>query len=403
MKTITDVQRLVSERIEKYWAESLLADAQSQDDPRWPWAVTLTSLNGQALNERWSEVWRWIVDWNTWADANHGSLTTANRHVGGVTRAIPTHISIPDIDAAAEATDSDWPRRLADARCRARILHEEFPTTLTSGLLRNVCALSDVDFDLVRTAARWFRRHDAAGLTARQVPIAGLHAKWLDRNTRLVTGLSGRPELGLVKRPSRIQFSYLDRHWLQHGNRRRDSISIDEPDHPPGYQPQVILVTENKDTALFFPQVEGGIVIEGNGNAVTRLAKIPWIRACPIIVYWGDLDAHGLAILDLLRSTGIPAEAMLMDEATLHRYAPYASPTYADGSPLPQASPPPTPFLSDDERRLLERITAPEWTGPRRIEQERIPLQTAHEELMLSLSHRPQAGSDRRSARLPQV
>lgn len=47
------------------------------------------------------------------------------------------------------------------------------------------------------------------------------------------------------------------------------------------HQPQVILVTENKDTALFFPQVEDGIVIEGNGNAVTRLAKIPWIRACP--------------------------------------------------------------------------------------------------------------------------
>jgi hypothetical protein len=282
-------------------------------------------------------------------------------------------------------------------------LFEEFPTTLTSGLLRSACALSDVDFDLARAAADWFRRHAADGLTARQVPIAGLHAKWLDRNTRLVTGLSGRQELGLVKRPSRIQFSYLDRHWLQHGNRRRDSISLDEPDQAPGYQPQVILVTENKDTALFFPQVEGGIVIEGDGNAVTRLAKIPWIRACPTIAYWGDLDAHGLAILDLLRSTGIPAEAMLMDEATLHRYAPYASPTYADGSPLPLGTQPPTPFLSHDERRLLERITAPEWTGPRRIEQERIPLQTAHEELTRSLSNCPQAAPDRRADRLREV
>jgi hypothetical protein len=396
VKTVAEVQRLVSERIDKHWAESLLADAQSQDDPRWPWTVTLTSLNGQALNERWSEVWRWIVDWNSWAEAHHCTLTTANRRIGGVTRAIPTHIRIPDIHAGAAATDSDWPQRLAHARCRARTLFEEFPTTLTSGLLRSACALGEVDFDLARSAADWFRRHDAAGLTARQVPIVGLHAKWLDRNTRLITGLSGRPELGLVNRPSRIQFSYLDRRWLQRGNRHRDSISIDEPNQLPGYQPQVILVTENKDSALFFPPVEGGIVIEGNGNAVTRLAKIPWIRACPTIVYWGDLDAHGLAILDLLRSTGIPAEAMLMDEATLHRYAPYASPTYADGGPLPQGTPPPTPFLSGVERHLLEQITAPEWTGPRRIEQERIPLQTAHEELMLSLSHRTRAGFDRR-------
>jgi hypothetical protein len=394
VKTIAEVQRRVSERIDKHWAECLLADAQGRDDARWPWAVTLTSLNGQALNERWSEVWRWIVDWNSWAEANGCSLILANRRIGGVTRAIPTHVSIPDIDTAAAVTDSDWPRLLTDARCRARILLQDFPTTLTSGLLRSACGLSDVDFDLAREAATWFRWHAAAGLTARQVPIAGLHAKWLDSNTRLVTGLSGRPELGLVKRPSRIQFSYLDRRWLQHGNRRRDSITLDEPHQPPGYQPQVILITENKDTALFFPQVDGGIVIEGNGNAVTRLAKIPWIRACPIIVYWGDLDAHGLTILDLLRSTGIHAEAMLMDEATLHRYAPYASPTYADGSPLPRGTPPPTPFLSDDERRLLEQITAPEWTGPRRIEQERIPLQTAHEELILSLTRRYQPGPD---------
>ncbi len=396
MKTIAEVQRLIGERIDKHWAESVLADAQRQDDPCWPWAVTLTSLSGHALNERWSEVWRWIVDWNTWVEANRCQLITANRRIGGVTRAIPTHINIPGIDAAAAAADSDWRQRLGDARRRARTLHEEFPATLTSGLLRNACALSDVDFDLARTAANWFRQHDAAGLTARQVPIAGLHAKWLERNTRLVTALSGRSVLGLVKRPSRIQFSYLDCHWLRHGNRRRDSVALDEPDQTPGYLPQVILVTENKDTALFFPQVEGGIVIEGSGNAVTRLAKIPWIRTCPTIVYWGDLDAHGLVILDLLRSTGIPAEAMFMDEATLHQYAPYASPTYADGSPLPQGTQPPTPFLSEDERLLLERITAPEWTGPRRIEQERIPLQRAHEELMLFLAHRPQAGRGQR-------
>ncbi|HVM13029.1 MAG TPA: Wadjet anti-phage system protein JetD domain-containing protein [Egibacteraceae bacterium] len=388
MKAIGEVQRLVGERIEKHWADSVLADVQGRADPRWPWAVTLTTFNGQALNERWSEVWRWIVGWNAWAEANRCQLTLANRRVGGAKRAIPTRISVPDIDTAAVVTDSDWTRRLADVRSRARILHEEFPNTLTNGLLRSACALSDVDFDLAREAAKWFRQHDAAGLTTRQVPIAGLHSKWLDRNTRLVTGLSGSSELGLVTRPSRIQFSYLDRKWLERGNRRRDSISLDEPERSPGYQPQVILVTENKDTALFFPQIDDGIVIEGNGNAVTRLARIPWIRACPRVVYWGDLDAHGLAILDLLRSTGIAAESMLMDEATLDRYAPYASPTYADGSPLPQGPPPPRPFLSDDERSLLERITDPAWTGPRRIEQERIPLDAAHDELTQSLGVR---------------
>lgn len=398
MKAISEVQRLLAARIDKTWADSVLAEAQGHVDPRWPWTVSLTNLKGDALNERWNDAWRWIVAWNAWAADNRCPLSNANRRVGSAIRAIPTHVTFADLDTAAAATESDWPDRLTKVRSRAGYLHEIFPNTLTSALLRSACALGEVDLELAVAAATWFCEHDANGLTARQVPIAGVHAKWLDCNSRLVTGLAGRPELGLVTRPSRVQFSYLDNRWLQHGNRRRDSVSLDEPDQPPEYQPDVVLVAENKDTALFFPPVEGGIVIEGNGNAVTRLAKIPWIRACPTIVYWGDIDAHGLGILDLFRSTGIPAEAILMDEATLHRYAAYASPTYADGSQLPRGVPPPTPFLTSHERQLLERITDPAWTGPRRIEQERIPLDVAHEALIQVLSRRRAQSSPRSSA-----
>jgi hypothetical protein len=55
-----------------------------------------------------------------------------------------------------------------------------------------------------------------------------------------------------------------------------------------------------------------------------------------------------------------------MDQTTLDRYAPYASPTFADGSPLPKGVPASTPFLSDTEASLLERITDPALEGPRR-------------------------------------
>jgi len=401
MKTVQEVQRLITDRIERHWSESLLAEARGNDDPRWPWTVTLTNLTGQSLNERWSDVWRWILEWNSWAEANHCTLAHSNRRIGGATRSIPTRITIPDITTAAAATDTDWPERLDAARRRVRVLHDEFPETLTSGLMRGGFALSDVDFDLARTAAAWFHEHDATGLTTRQVPIAGLHAKWLDSNMRIVTGLSGRADLGLITRPSRIHFSYLDSCWLRQGNRRRDSVALDEPNHPPGYHSNVIPITENKDSALFFPEIDGGIVIEGNGNAAIRLAKTSWILACPRIFYWGDLDAHGLVILDRLRSAGISAESILMDQATLDRYAPYASPTFADGGPLPQGPLPPTQFLSADERRLLEQITDPAWNGPRRIEQERIPLDSAHAELRRAMAHRSSPHSTQDSKRNP--
>lgn len=87
--------------------------------------------------------------------------------------------------------------------------------------------------------------------------------------------------------------------------------------------------------------------------------QIRWIVACPRIFYWGDLVADGLVILDRLRSTGIDAESILMDQATLDRSAPHVSPTLADGTPLPQGAPAPTPFLIRAERDILERITDP--------------------------------------------
>ena len=62
MKTIQDVQRLITDRIEKHWSDSVLAETRRDADPRWPWTVTLTNLDGQTLNELWSDVWRWILD-----------------------------------------------------------------------------------------------------------------------------------------------------------------------------------------------------------------------------------------------------------------------------------------------------------------------------------------------------
>lgn len=77
-----------------------LPEARGDVDPRWPWTVTLTRLSGQMLNEQWSDVWRWILAWNAWAEANGCTLTVANRRVGGATRSIPTRVAIPDIASA---------------------------------------------------------------------------------------------------------------------------------------------------------------------------------------------------------------------------------------------------------------------------------------------------------------
>ncbi len=54
----------------------------------------------------------------------------------------------------------------------------------------------------------------------------------------------------------------------------------------------------------------------GGGYAVSALEQLGWL-ADRELIYWGDIDTHGFAILDRLRRSFPHARSMLMDRATL--------------------------------------------------------------------------------------
>ncbi len=85
--------------------------------------------------------------------------------------------------------------------------------------------------------------------------------------------------------------------------------------------PRVVLVIENRKfgNSLDF-QTDGLAVIYGLGYGVTALADLRWNTTAQKVLYWGDLDRAGLAILASLRRAGVPAQAVLMDESTWARY-----------------------------------------------------------------------------------
>lgn len=80
-----------------------------------------------------------------------------------------------------------------------------------------------------------------------------------------------------------------------------------------------VFITENEINGLAFPDVPDSMVIFGGGYGVERLADIAWLQDRQII-YWGDIDTHGFAILDRLRSFLPQAQSMLMDLATLEAH-----------------------------------------------------------------------------------
>jgi hypothetical protein len=77
-----------------------------------------------------------------------------------------------------------------------------------------------------------------------------------------------------------------------------------------------VFITENETNFLAFPQVKESLVIFGAGYGFEMLCEAKWLKRCRIH-YWGDIDTHGFAILDQLRSDFDHVESFLMDRTTL--------------------------------------------------------------------------------------
>jgi hypothetical protein len=370
-QVLTDVDR----RLRNTWAATL---AGTNDPPAWPHPFPLGEPTSAALGADSAAMVSKVTAWRDW-ERRHGlPLRYRPRRVLGTDQELPTHLPIPDLDTAAALCGGDWPARIARARRRAAVLADRYPhLPRPDRTLAAVDALSDLDFDLLCQAADWFATHDATGLTPRQVPIGGLHAKWLNTRQGLVRDLARADDLGLLPaHPARIHFTYLDPAHQAAGGRLHDSATVGDRVTLP-YRPRVVVISENKDTAMHFPPLAGGISVEGVGNGGATIAAFDWITDAPYLFYWGDMDADGLEILDGFRAAGVPATAILMNPDSYARWEPFGTNLDPRGRPLTARPPRPTPHLTTDERALYEQLTDVTCPGNRRVEQERIPLTVA--------------------------
>ncbi len=389
LKDADDVRAALAARYEKTWAE----EAAGAGDTSWPWRVALGSASKAELEDNFLKECS-VADRLIALAAELGlEVEFATRVVGGTRQLLPSHMVVPNMRTLARATGN----REAYARscARAERLARDFPdlgereTARLLSLMRRR-APDAVDFDLACRAGAWFRENDAVGLTARQVPLTGFHAKWLDAAGRrsVVAELAGLDDLPLVERPMQVRFTYLDPKHLAAGGRRHDSWVAGDV-CPLAYGPDVIVICENRDSALWFPQVEGGISIQGDGfSAIRSLPMLGWVREAPLVVYWGDMDAAGLEILSACREAGIACESMLMDMGSYERYRTFGTNVDKRGRPLSAKVPLGLPGLRLPERELYLRLVDASCNGPRRIEQERIPLLDAFEVLLRIMNER---------------
>jgi hypothetical protein len=124
-------------------------------------------------------------------------------------------------------------------------------------------------------------------------------------------------------------------------------------------------VTENEINFLAFPSAADSLLVFGAGYGFDMLAPADWL-AKRELHYWGDIDTHGFAILDQLRSHFAHAKSFLMDRTTMLTHRP-------QWTEEPQPTLRELPRLNDEERGLYDDLR---WLRlhekPLRLEQERI-------------------------------
>ena len=377
MKSPVDLTAAIERRLARTWHLDVSGAGVS-----WPHTLALGRFASAEIAGSFAATQSQIGELRSWAATHRLEVRDESRKVAGTTQLVPSHIVVPDLDIAAAVAGLQWVRRVADGRRRSALLRTAHgPNAAIPGVVRAFAGASDIDIELLSTASTWFATNDAHGLTPRQVPIPGLHAKWLNTNQRHVEALAGRP-LGLAPaHPARLHFTYLDPDHLAAGGRRFDVATVGDVTQL-AYTPRVVVISENKDTAVHFPVTPGAVAVEGNGFGGSTAAAFEWLTGAELVVYWGDLDADGFAILDGYRAAGVPATSMCMDLATYHRYATWGTHLRRDGTPIGCTVPKPLATLSSTERDAYLAVCQPTAGLPPRIEQERIPLSDARDALM---------------------
>jgi hypothetical protein len=197
-----------------------------------------------------------------------------------------------------------------------------------------VLELADV-WDQLLEVIDWFKRHPRPGIYLRQIDIPGVHSKfieahrdvlsqWLDRilppaavDTTAI-GVSGfARRYGLRDKPQRIRLRLLDHAQALLPVLADADLTLDAASFV-RLAPVVsrVFITENEINFLAFPRLPASLLIFGAGYGFEVLAQAEWLNRCQVF-YWGDIDTHGFAILDQLRTHLTHARSLLMDRATL--------------------------------------------------------------------------------------
>lgn len=342
-----------------------------------PWEPMPVSLRGPSVRDhadRYSEVQAWCTLWRDRARGLRVEMATVGGRVVGANE-VPRR-------AWVDSPDQLWTLLgvTGDVRRFTALLEE------TKGRAPLIAGwMADKPLEVLRNAdawtllvdtVLWIEAHADQQMYLRQVDVPGVDTKFIERHRKNIAALLDRqlsddridatcPPSDFVGRyrfrgkPAYVRFRRLS----ATADFTELSVRVDELAARP-LRERTVFVVENEVTYLAFPPVPDAVVIFGAGYALPRLEPLRWL-ADRDVIYWGDIDTHGFAILDRLRRSFGHARSMLMDRATLLAH---------EGQWVTEPSPTEAhlPLLRPEEANLYTDLIEDTLGRAVRLEQERI-------------------------------
>lgn len=372
MKLPEEVRASLLRRFQSKHREWLTGDTVNL----WPLEISLGIPTERSALKQVEGVRAWVAAWQAWRGM--GSLSWVERRWQslGVQR-LPEKLILQGPEAVAGWISEAERWNLAVVRHQA--LAARWPQ-LNPHLSRHFGVLadySDLDFQRLFSLLGWICGNPASNLYPRQLPIAGLDSKWLERRKALVADLmatiqadTGRTlgfhdRCGLKAPPQLVRMRILDKTLRACVGGLSDVSAPVEDLVVINMLPSVVFIVENLQTALAMPDIPGAVVIMALGYHVDVLNRLPWVSSARC-VYWGDLDTHGFAILNRTRTYLPEVQSVLMDEETLLRH----EPLWVCEQQQHHAAD--LELLTDCERALYLALKQQHWGQNIRLEQERV-------------------------------
>lgn len=375
--TPTDLQA----QVHKLWDRGLLLASVAGGESVFPRRLALKGPDSRALGERFSEVRDWIAG----LVANEGlyriEWRSVNHRVLGANR-IPSAIWIDTLEQALGLIGKHRAaERFAGMVERTRETRAELIPWLAKRPLRAL-ALAE-EWPQLLAIIDWLSKHPRPEVYLRQVDLPGVHTKLIEGHRTVLAELFDLvlPEeaidathtgafgfcrrYGFLDKPARVRFRMLDPTVRLLPMASDQDITLTQAAFSSLAPPvTTVFITENEINFLAFPNVRDSMVIFGAGYGFANLVAAHWLQEKNIL-YWGDIDTHGFAILNQLRGFFPHTVSFLMDRETLlaHRQFWGSEPQPQTGDLL---------RLTTEEQALYDQLRQHTWGVSVRLEQEKI-------------------------------